>query len=372
MNVIGELSKTDKQDWQTIVTQIDYYLKIRTKFPELEKYFVRLTEYKKQGKLSSYKMEKYDAANLFTTLVDRRMEAEKLWKFVQDVLKFCFKKLYINEQQATPNNFLETNHWSRIKRLEDVHKEISTILKQKTSLSYSQRYYYFVLKELLKAKRIIIIRREKNKEVAQECNNIQKIIKIILNSERLLKVLRPKLACFIHGDLHFENILIDLSTREFKLADPKKVNPSDIAYDMGKIWHSVHGLYDFIHSDFYSLEILRFGKEELVFELKIGSPTLELTEARGGGSGASLIEAKTRLYGDEVEIYGEILCRLPKFLKSFDLIEKDKHWLTRTLFSEAVHFCTMLPFHFRVDVKRSIALHLRGIQLLNDFCKRYV
>lgn len=367
MRVIGELLKKDEQDWQTIVTQIDYYLKIQKKYPKLEKYFVRLTECKKQGKLSSYKMEKYDALNLFTALVDRKMEIEKIWKFVQAILEFCFKNLYINEQRPTPNNFLATNHWNRIERLEEVHEKIKDILKQKRSLPYPYRYYCLALKELLEAKSVTIIRREKDKEIVQKYNNIRELMKVIFNDRKLLKILMPKLICFIHGDLHFENILVDLNTHEFKLGDPKKVNPSDIAYDMGKIWHSVHGLYDFIHSDFYSLEILRFGKEELVFELKIGSPALEITEVDGGGSGASLIEAKTRLYGDEVEIYGEILSGLPKFLKNFSLIEKDKHWLTRTLFSEAMHFCTMLPFHFRIDIKRSIALHLRGIQLLNEF-----
>ena len=59
----------------------------------------------------------------------------------------------------------------------------------------------------------------------------------------------------------------------------------------------------------------------------------------------------------------------------------------RAEFAEAVHFCTMAPFHLpnpdpqQVDrlkesaakaVEKALVLYVRGVQLLNDFVDRYL
>jgi hypothetical protein len=60
----------------------------------------------------------------------------------------------------------------------------------------------------------------------------------------------------IHGDLCLSNILYDLRSRICKLIDPRGSFGivgiyGDPRYDIAKLWHSVHGLYDFITNDLF-------------------------------------------------------------------------------------------------------------------------
>lgn len=60
----------------------------------------------------------------------------------------------------------------------------------------------------------------------------------------------------VHGDLCLSNILYDLRSRIVKLIDPRGSFGTvglygDPRYDIAKLWHSVHGLYDFITNDLF-------------------------------------------------------------------------------------------------------------------------
>jgi DNA-binding NarL/FixJ family response regulator len=67
---------------------------------------------------------------------------------------------------------------------------------------------------------------------------------IFSNPESLDKLV-PRVRGQIHGDLHFDNILVDATVPErpfIKLVDPRGFhNGGDFAYDLGKILHSCHG-----------------------------------------------------------------------------------------------------------------------------------
>lgn len=63
----------------------------------------------------------------------------------------------------------------------------------------------------------------------------------------------------IHGDLCFTNIMIDSNFSFIKLIDPRgKFGQYDIygdfRYELAKLFHSVHGKYDFIIKDLFSIE----------------------------------------------------------------------------------------------------------------------
>jgi hypothetical protein len=61
----------------------------------------------------------------------------------------------------------------------------------------------------------------------------------------------------IHGDLHFQNILIGKEPSDFLLADPRgDLEGLDIYYDLGKLWHSFNGKYDLIHTDISHTQVL--------------------------------------------------------------------------------------------------------------------
>lgn len=64
----------------------------------------------------------------------------------------------------------------------------------------------------------------------------------------------------VHGDLCLSNILYDLRSRIVKLIDPRGSFGAvglygDPRYDVAKLWHSVHGLYDFITNDLFRVSI---------------------------------------------------------------------------------------------------------------------
>ena len=71
----------------------------------------------------------------------------------------------------------------------------------------------------------------------------------------------------IHGDLGLSNILYDLRARICKLVDPRgsfgvRGVYGDPRYDVAKLYHSVHGLYDFLVADLFRVDA-RGGKVNL-------------------------------------------------------------------------------------------------------------
>jgi hypothetical protein len=76
---------------------------------------------------------------------------------------------------------------------------------------------------------------------------------------------------FVHGDFCFSNILFDFRAGRVKTIDPRGTDalgrPSrfgDLRYDLGKLAHSVLGLYDFIVAGFY---LLRRDDQALYFRV---------------------------------------------------------------------------------------------------------
>jgi len=84
----------------------------------------------------------------------------------------------------------------------------------------------------------------------------------------------PIYSCVLHGDLCFSNILFDSRSNRLKIIDPRGVNYSgkctiygDQKYDYAKIAHSVIGLYDFIISGRYILDIDADGYQYIKFQI---------------------------------------------------------------------------------------------------------
>jgi hypothetical protein len=82
---------------------------------------------------------------------------------------------------------------------------------------------------------------------------------------------RPPVPAFLHGDFCFSNILFDFRAGRVKTIDPRGTDalgrPShfgDLRYDLGKLAHSVLGLYDFIIAGFY---LLRAEGQDLRFRV---------------------------------------------------------------------------------------------------------
>lgn len=135
--------------------------------------------------------------------------------------------------------------------------------------------------------------------------------------------------CIIHGDLCFPNILLDPASQSLKLIDPRgsfggQFMFGDPAYDAAKLLHSIHGGYDFIIHDLFSLE---------------GDSTQWVLDIHFPPSHTQVLEAWQAHLGTR-----------------FD--ENNIHLI------EALLFLSMTALH-KDAPRRQIAMFLTGIQILN-------
>ncbi|MEU3188776.1 phosphotransferase [Streptomyces sp. NPDC006923] len=166
----------------------------------------------------------------------------------------------------------------------------------------------------------------------------QHLVTAMANDEEALRILTPERLVRTHGDPHFDNILIDRDNHRFFLIDPRGNSGYDIAYDLGKIWHSVNSLYDLIHDGHVRVEA---GDDEIDYTFT--SPRL-------------------------VAFYRGVRERIHAWLLATDWAQGDAHWLLKVRLAEAAHMCSVMPFHIVRDARETVALacYARGLELLNS------
>jgi hypothetical protein len=113
--------------------------------------------------------------------------------------------------------------------------EIERLYWRKISLRMNEAKCILWLRELLALKNVVI----------NGCEYLGvPLIMEKISQERYLEKFVPQSVGFIHGDLHFGNILINGDSVKF--VDPNGATRMPIEYDLGKLLHSFHGLYDYI------------------------------------------------------------------------------------------------------------------------------
>lgn len=150
--------------------------------------------------------------------------------------------------------------------------------------------------------------------------------------QRLLRLCQQVNSGFVHGDLCFSNILFEPASGIIRLIDPRgdfmdSVNQGDPRYDLAKILHSVHGHYDFIIHDLFTLT-----QQHNDFELRI--PT-----------SATLEQLKELLF---------------EHIRS-----QTDYPVNDLILLESLLFLTMLPLH-NDHPQRQMAFLLTGLTLLNQ------
>ncbi|MBD2795647.1 capsular biosynthesis protein [Xenorhabdus sp. 18] len=141
----------------------------------------------------------------------------------------------------------------------------------------------------------------------------------------------------IHGDFCFSNILYDFRTDRIKVIDPRGIDDKgdltiygNIYYDITKLAHSIIGLYDWIISGFYDLNI----------DIVSGN-----------------IDFKMNLNKDVGQIQSDFV----------SLVNKKYNISYKALCAMQVHlFISMLPLH-NDDQRRQYALLANAIRLFKEF-----
>lgn len=277
----------------------------------ISKHFPKVSNYHCNETPTYFETKFYDMPSLRTMLLSGKMSVKEALKLLENIFDFLFENLYTMNITRNVKDYVFQTHLKRV---------YTRLIEMKTNIKV---FNDIVDKKILKIN-------------GKKYYNILYILGILKDDEKFMKSVTPKQLNAIHGDLHFDNILFDKNN--FVLVDPRGCSEGDITYDIGKIWHSCNGMYDFLHTG------------QFVLEKKNGAFRLYIKNKKG------------------VKLYREIRDELAKILTKYEYAKKDKNWLKRVLFSEAMHFCSVVPFHLKYDgvEKLALALYLTGVILLNE------
>lgn len=165
-----------------------------------------------------------------------------------------------------------------------------------------------------------------NGRLTKNLPDLQEPLKLFIG--KMVENLSP---CIIHGDFCFSNILFDVSNQILRLIDPrgrfgKKGIYGDPRYDIAKLSHSAHGMYDFIMADIFSVEKIDGEYTGVIFSDPIHTAIGNIFDR----------------YVSEV---------------GYDLKEI---WLL-----EGLLFVSMVPIHYG-QIERQLMMYLTGVSILNE------
>jgi hypothetical protein len=279
----------------------------------------------------SYEMPYYPHPSLRNKIMVGSISPLETIKFTDKVLEFLFDKVYSSESSHDVSGWFASKHLDRV-----VDR---TLAASKVSPTIAR---------LVGASKLVV-----NGRIV---DNPLSVAESIRKNSALVSKLEPKVLRQIHGDLHFQNILVSESTDEvpFVLVDPRgELGGSDVYYDIGKLFHSFRGNYDLLHTGQFRLSLERNLKEQDLgspFEAELTFPSLVLEER-----------------------YAEIRKGLtPLVLKHLGQLGDAPHdALMKSLVSEGMHFSSLMPFHLsgHEPEEKAVAMYLTGALLLDDFLK---
>ncbi len=314
--------ESDNEGRDKLINEINWLLSIPN---DLKPYFSQVLEYDISNDKVFYNIPYYGSRNLREHIFDGHFDSNSACEFLEKLLDWMFKNVYSRKISTPPNSWVIDKH---IKRVLD-----RLPLCAKSSKDFSN---------LINAKKVVIN--------GKEYKNIKELYSKILNMPNLIKLLQPDELVMIHGDLHFQNILIYNQTDTgFILVDPRGENlGSDIYYDLGKLWHSFHAKYDFIHSDQFKFNM----------EWDNGIPITNYSITN------KFVE----------KVYDEIYEKFHQRIKKYPYIQKDPNWEMKILFAEASHLCSVSVFHIHKtkSINRAVVMYLIGTKLINEFFEQFV
>lgn len=318
--VVHKEAEGDGRD--KLINEIEWLLSLPS---ELKPYFSSVLEFDITSPKVYYNVPYYGRMNLREYIFSGNYDADDTIAFIDRLLKWMFKNVYSRKISAAPSDWVMKKHINRV-------LDRLPICCQKSP----------ELNTLINADRIKI-----NGKIYR---NVRELYEILKNNEAFLKRVNPEDLVMIHGDLHFQNIILyEDSDTGFILVDPREEKKgSDVYYDIGKLLHSVHAKYDFIHSDQFRLK--------MDLETEIPEAEFEFTNTY------------------MVQVYDEIYERLIELLDSYSYFADDPDWMMKAYFAEASHLCSVMTFHIpKSDTPdRVVTLYLTGVILINEFFDKFM
>jgi choline kinase len=311
--------KETNHDIARLSNEISYLKNLPSK---LKPYFSKILKYKIDTKknYAYYTMPRYNELSLKKLILSGKITTNQTFDLLINLLTFMKNNIYsLNKTTKNIDKYIESVHFYRVY----ARKEIT--IKRAP-----------IFKDIFEAKKIIINN--------TEYENVMTIIDRMTMCKNLIKFLTPDFLCMIHGDLHFDNILVDTSIIPFKfrLVDPKGFSAGDPMYDVSKLLHDFNGRYDFIYEYMFDLDYK--------IENEVLYSTLNITDCK----------AKT----DFLKLNNYFPLEMDRILRDIS-----SNWYYRAKFIEAINFSCLQPYHLVRDDKerKAIAMYLIGVILLNHF-----
>jgi len=316
------IHKETSSNSQDLIREINYLLNLPT---DIKEYFPEVVKSNVSKLPVYYDMPLYGYTSLRSNLINNILDAEQTLQIIEKIAEFTFHKLYMINKSNVDTGFLDRLHFNRI------HGRLTTIYKKSN-----------IFNRIVKPNAISV-----NGEVIP---NILVNLNKLSEDIRFRKFMNPKHTCMIHGDFHFDNIIVNPESDKFILLDPRgELSSYDWTYDYGKLWSSFNGMYDLIHEKLFDLETdLEKEIPEFIFNFK------------EHGSVSNYDEIKVKISG-----------RIDPFIHEYGDF---RDWLLRVKFVEAFHFCALAPFHLENDgkEKRALAKYITGAKLLHTSLREYL
>ncbi len=225
-DLLGTITKQSKNT-EKFIDEIDYYKLIPS---ELHILFPRVISSETLPDQTHITMEYYGYPTLSELLVFENLRP-RVWYRIFDHLYQIIQRMMKYTIEADEYSF----DYMYNRRVEDRINEI-----KETSGP---------LASLVTCKKPLIIN-------GNSCANFYDIWPLI--KDELNCLYNAQKFCVMHGDLCFSNILYDLTNGISKFIDPRgsfgrKGCYGDIRYDIAKLYHSIHGSYDYITNDLFRL-----------------------------------------------------------------------------------------------------------------------
>ena len=278
-------------------------------------HFTEVLDFRIDKCSSKYSMPYYSYNSMRRSLISGTLSPDKCKQKLSIIFEFLIEEVY-SEQYSSSPDWISERHFSRFdSRLE------KTLNNQQMAEIFAQD-------------KVIIN--------GQSHDNLIALVHKIKNNKSLIDCVSPQSNLVsIHGDLHLQNILVDEFSDDFVLVDPRgELKGADIFYDVGKLWHSVNGLYDFIHTDIS-----------------------KLTQERSKTNSYIIEYAPLFLLERYAEMRSNIYSLLDEKIKKID-----PNWYLKMIFNEAMHFSTLFNFHLKNDGNETRAkiLYLTSVKLCTD------
>jgi hypothetical protein len=276
-------------------------------------HFPEIMHYGETEGRSYYEMKHYPLPSMRRLIFTNKLTVNDVVNWMGRITSFSLE-LNSYEKLDIPDNYVKFMHWDRF------------FSRRNELLSNTRELNEYVLPEKIEVN-----------------GNLLRNAHIIIHDlmSRNNDFIPPFVGRWSHSDLHFSNVLIDLTENTFRCVDPRGYPYCDVFYDFGKLYHSVNGKYEMVVNDMW------IKKDEFKYEF-VRNNYFKFLE-----------ELKEKLINNVFLKYSP----LNNIEETMKLIE----------FNEAIHFITLVPFQLTHDGKedRAKVAYMIGVELLNVFYNKY-